>query len=165
MVPGALDAVNDRLAGRYELIRELGHGGMATVYLERDLRHDRHVAVRILLPELAAQLSADRFLREIQVIAQMTHAHMPRHSARIPRTSIMRRLPSRRHAPSCATSRTRSRGSSAPLTMGRPPLSCSRTIRRLHPSRARPNSIWSCDACITSTRGIAGSCRPYRNKP
>ena len=53
--------------------RELGHGGMATVYLARDLRHDRAVAIKVLLAELASQVSSDRFLREIRVIAQLTH--------------------------------------------------------------------------------------------
>ena len=76
MVAGSLDAVNGGLTGRYALIRELGRGGMATVYLARDLRHDRQVAIKVLLPELAAQLSGDRFLREISVIAQMTHPHI-----------------------------------------------------------------------------------------
>ena len=54
------------LAGRYTIERELGRGGMATVYLARDLKHDRPVALKVLRPELAAVLGAERFLREIR---------------------------------------------------------------------------------------------------
>ena len=61
------------LAGRYELDRELGHGGMAMVYLARDVRHQRHVAVKVMRPELAATLAADRFLREIHIAAELQH--------------------------------------------------------------------------------------------
>ena len=56
--------------------RELGRGGMATVYLARDLKHDRPVALKVLRPELAASLGADRFLREIQVTAHLTHPNI-----------------------------------------------------------------------------------------
>ncbi|HEU4641850.1 MAG TPA: hypothetical protein VFS44_05285, partial [Gemmatimonadaceae bacterium] len=55
------------IAGRYTIERELGRGGMATVYLARDLKHDRPVAVKVLLPALGALLGAERFLREIKV--------------------------------------------------------------------------------------------------
>jgi tetratricopeptide (TPR) repeat protein/tRNA A-37 threonylcarbamoyl transferase component Bud32 len=61
------------LAGRYELDRELGHGGMAMVYLARDVRHQRRVAVKVMRPELAATLAADRFLREIHIAAELQH--------------------------------------------------------------------------------------------
>jgi serine/threonine protein kinase len=54
------------LSGRYEVERELGAGGMATVYLARDLRHHRRVAIKVLRPELGAVLGAERFLSEIQ---------------------------------------------------------------------------------------------------
>ena len=64
------------LAGRYVVERELGRGGMATVYLARDLKHDRLVALKVLQPELAAALGSDRFLREIQVSARLQHAHI-----------------------------------------------------------------------------------------
>jgi class 3 adenylate cyclase len=64
------------LAGRYNLEHELGRGGMATVHLARDVRHDRRVAIKVLRPELAAVLGLDRFLREIRVAAQLTHSHI-----------------------------------------------------------------------------------------
>ena len=64
------------LADRYAIERELGQGGMATVYLARDLKHDRAVAVKVLRPELAASLGADRFLREIKTTAQLAHPHI-----------------------------------------------------------------------------------------
>ena len=53
------------LTGRYRIERELGRGGMATVYLAHDLKHDRPVALKVLRPEVAAALGAERFLREI----------------------------------------------------------------------------------------------------
>ena len=59
------------LAGRYRLERELGAGGMATVFLAEDLKHSRQVAVKILRPELAAQLGHERFLREITTTANL----------------------------------------------------------------------------------------------
>jgi eukaryotic-like serine/threonine-protein kinase len=63
-------------ADRYTLERELGHGGMATVYLAQDLKHHRRVALKVLHPELAYALGADRFLREIEVAAHLTHPHI-----------------------------------------------------------------------------------------
>src|SRR5262245_61125283 len=71
--PSALTAA---LADRYRLERELGAGGMATVYLARDLKHDRDVAVKVLREELAASLGAGRFLREIKIAAQLQHPHI-----------------------------------------------------------------------------------------
>ena len=64
------------LAERYRLERELGAGGMATVYLARDLKHDRDVAIKVLRPELAAMLGADRFLNEIRISARLDHPHI-----------------------------------------------------------------------------------------
>ena len=64
------------LAGRYLIERELGRGGMANVYLAQDLKHHRRVAVKVLRPELAAALGADRFLREIEIVAQLAHPHI-----------------------------------------------------------------------------------------
>jgi eukaryotic-like serine/threonine-protein kinase len=64
------------LSDRYTIERELGRGGMATVYLARDTRHDRPVALKVLRPELAASLGAERFLLEIRVTARLQHAHI-----------------------------------------------------------------------------------------
>jgi serine/threonine-protein kinase len=64
------------LAGRYAIERELGAGGMATVYLARDLKHDRAVALKVLRPELAAVLGGERFLNEIKISARLDHPHI-----------------------------------------------------------------------------------------
>ena len=64
------------LASRYRLERELGAGGMATVYLARDLKHDRDVAIKVLKPELAESVGRERFLREIQLAARLSHPHI-----------------------------------------------------------------------------------------
>jgi eukaryotic-like serine/threonine-protein kinase len=71
-----IDSLRTALAGRYDLERELGAGGMATVYLAHDLRHDRRVAIKVLRPELAAVIGAERFLREIKTIANLQHPHI-----------------------------------------------------------------------------------------
>jgi Tol biopolymer transport system component len=64
------------LAGRYRIERRLGEGGMATVYLAEDLKHDRKVALKVLRPELSAVLGADRFVQEIKTTAQLQHPHI-----------------------------------------------------------------------------------------
>ncbi len=64
------------IADRYRLERELGHGGMATVYLAMDVKHRRPVAIKVLSPELAAMLGAERFLREIEIAATLNHPHI-----------------------------------------------------------------------------------------
>ena len=64
------------LAGRYRIERELGRGGMATVHLAHDLKHDRPVALKVLRPEVAAALGAERFLREIAITARLDHPHI-----------------------------------------------------------------------------------------
>jgi eukaryotic-like serine/threonine-protein kinase len=68
--------LKDALRDRYLLERELGRGGMATVYLARDLRHDRQVALKLLHPELAATLGPERFQREIRLAARLQHPHI-----------------------------------------------------------------------------------------
>ena len=64
------------LADRYRIERELGAGGMAMVYLAQDLKHDRRVAIKVLRPELSAVIGAERFLREIRTIANLSHPHI-----------------------------------------------------------------------------------------
>ena len=64
------------LAARYTIEHELGAGGMATVYLAHDLKHDRKVAVKVLRPELAAVLGAERFVQEIKTTANLQHPHI-----------------------------------------------------------------------------------------
>jgi eukaryotic-like serine/threonine-protein kinase len=61
----------DALRDRYQLDRELGRGGMATVYLARDLKHDRPVALKVMHPDLAATVGPERFLREIHTTAAL----------------------------------------------------------------------------------------------
>jgi TolB-like protein len=70
------DQLQADLAGRYAIERELGRGGMATVFLARDLRHERPVALKVLHPELAATLGPERFLREIRLAARLQHPHV-----------------------------------------------------------------------------------------
>src|SRR5688572_20179687 len=84
-----IDVVTDELirlraalAERYEIGRELGRGGMSLVYLARDLRHDRDVALKILRPDIASSLGTDRFLREIRIEAALQHPHiLPLHDS------------------------------------------------------------------------------------
>src|SRR5512134_3448646 len=72
----AISKLRSALAARYEIEREIGAGGMATVYLARDVRHDRKVAVKVLNPELGAVLGVDRFLAEIRVTANLQHPNL-----------------------------------------------------------------------------------------
>jgi eukaryotic-like serine/threonine-protein kinase len=77
-----LDPLRSALAGRYSVERELGAGGMATVYLAEDLKHHRKVAVKVLRPEVAATIGAERFLREIEIAARLSHPHiLPLHDS------------------------------------------------------------------------------------
>src|SRR4026209_1628151 len=64
------------LAERYRIERELGQGGMATVYLAQDLKHDRKVAIKVLRPELAAVIGAERLLSEVKRTANRQHPHI-----------------------------------------------------------------------------------------
>jgi serine/threonine protein kinase/Flp pilus assembly protein TadD len=77
-----LERVEKALSDRYEIERELGRGGMATVYLAKDRKHDRAVALKVLHPELSSSLGPDRFLREIKVAARLNHPHiLPLHDS------------------------------------------------------------------------------------
>ncbi len=71
-----ISRLTSALAGRYAIERELGAGGMATVYLAQDMKHDRQVAVKVLKPELAAVIGGERFLKEIKVTANLQHPHI-----------------------------------------------------------------------------------------
>jgi serine/threonine-protein kinase len=71
-----LERLRAALASRYALLRELGRGGMATVYLAQDVKHDRPVALKLLHPELAATLGPERFLQEVKLTARLQHPHI-----------------------------------------------------------------------------------------
>ncbi len=71
-----LERLTAALADRYRLDRELGAGGMATVYLAHDLKHDRDVAIKVLHPDLGAALGGERFLTEIRTTARLQHPHI-----------------------------------------------------------------------------------------
>src|SRR3954452_10710255 len=71
-----ISGLREGLRDRYEFERELGRGGMATVWLARDLKHDRPVALKVLHPELAMSLGPERFLREIKLAARLQHPHI-----------------------------------------------------------------------------------------
>ena len=68
-----LEQVSSALADRYRIESEIGRGGMATVFLAEDLKHHRQVAIKVLHPDLAATLGANRFLREIEITARLSH--------------------------------------------------------------------------------------------
>src|SRR4026209_494638 len=72
----AISQLRESLSERYEIEREIGAGGMATVYLARDIRHDRHVALKLLNPDLGAVLGVERFLAEIRVTANLQHPNL-----------------------------------------------------------------------------------------
>ena len=72
----ALDCLTSALADRYRIVRELGRGGMSIVYLAHDLRHDRDVAIKVLLPELGTTLGTERFLAEVRTTARLQHPHI-----------------------------------------------------------------------------------------
>ena len=72
----ALEAVQEGLRGQYHVIRELGHGGMARVFLGEDLRSREHVAVKVLRPEVASALGPARFHREVEILRLMAHPNI-----------------------------------------------------------------------------------------
>jgi serine/threonine-protein kinase len=71
-----LERLQVALADRYAVQREIGRGGMATVFLAEDLKHHRQVAIKVLHPELASAVGTERFLREIQIAAALEHPHI-----------------------------------------------------------------------------------------
>jgi serine/threonine-protein kinase len=71
-----LEQLRSSLAGHYEVEREIGSGGMARIFLARDLKHRRPVAIKVLRPELAGAVAGDRFLREIEIAANLSHPHI-----------------------------------------------------------------------------------------
>ena len=82
MSSDATTILSEALRDRYRILRELGSGGMATVFLAEDLRHDRRVALKVLRPDFAATLGSARFLDEIRIAANLTHPHiMPVHDS------------------------------------------------------------------------------------
>ncbi len=81
-MPEITSRLSTALADRYTIEREIGSGGMATVYRAEDLKHHRKVAVKILRPELAVTLGPERFVREIEIAAGLTHPHiLPLHDS------------------------------------------------------------------------------------
>jgi serine/threonine protein kinase/tetratricopeptide (TPR) repeat protein len=88
------DALRDALADRYSIERELGRGGMATVYLAHDRRHDRPVAIKVLRNELAAAIGAERFAREIRLLARLRHPFiLPLHDSGVATGSLYYVMP------------------------------------------------------------------------
>ncbi|HEY9230097.1 MAG TPA: protein kinase, partial [Gemmatimonadaceae bacterium] len=75
-LPPSYGQLQAALASKYDVERELGRGGMATVYLARDLRHDRNVAIKVLRDEVVESLARDRFIRETQLAARLNHPHV-----------------------------------------------------------------------------------------
>src|SRR4030081_1646680 len=75
-MPDSLDRLKSAIGDHYRIERELGHGAMATVYLARDIKLQRDVAIKVLLPELGFVLGPERFRREIEVVTEMSHPHI-----------------------------------------------------------------------------------------
>ncbi|MEE8192507.1 MAG: serine/threonine-protein kinase, partial [Gemmatimonadales bacterium] len=81
-MPDPIDRLGTALSDRYRIERELGRGGMAIVYLAEDLKHRRKVALKVLEPELAQAIGHERFLKEIEIAAQLNHPHiLPLHDS------------------------------------------------------------------------------------
>ena len=98
-MPATQTRLASALADRYRVEREIGVGGMAVVYLAEDLKHGRHVAIKVLKPELAATLGSDRFLREIEIAARLSsRAAISRWLAPAPRPSWARSRSTHRDA-------------------------------------------------------------------
>ena len=77
-----IDRLHASLADRYVIERELGSGAMSFVFLAEDVKHRRQVAIKVMLPQMAAAIGDDRFLREIEIAARLTHPHiLPLHDS------------------------------------------------------------------------------------
>ena len=76
MMDPLFDQVSVALAGRYTLVRELGQGGMGAVFLGKDLKLGREVAIKVLPPTTRAYLGIERFQREVQLVARLSHPHI-----------------------------------------------------------------------------------------
>jgi serine/threonine protein kinase len=72
----SLERLRNAIASRYEIERELGHGAMATVYLAKDLKHNREVAVKVLLADVGFAMGPERFRREIDLASHLSHPHI-----------------------------------------------------------------------------------------
>ena len=82
MIDELLPRLSEALSARYRIEREVGRGGMATVLLAEDLRHGRPVAIKVMRPDLSSSLASERFLREIEVAAILTHPNiLPLHDS------------------------------------------------------------------------------------
>jgi serine/threonine protein kinase len=75
-MPDLLERLKSALADRYAIDREIGRGGMAVAYLAEDLKHGRHVAIKVFQPSLSAMLGHERFLQEIEIVARLQHPHI-----------------------------------------------------------------------------------------
>jgi serine/threonine-protein kinase len=79
-MPDLLERLKSALADRYAVEREVGRGGMATVFLAEDLKHHRRVAIKVLHPEISSDVATERFFREIEIVAGLTHPHILEYS-------------------------------------------------------------------------------------
>ena len=102
-MPEITARLSTALADRYRIESHLGEGGMATVYLAEDLKHERKVAVKVLRPELAAVLGAERFVKEIKTTANLQHPHiLPLFDSGEADSFLYYLTPRCRHVPSAA---------------------------------------------------------------
>jgi serine/threonine protein kinase len=143
----ALFRLKPALSDRYRIERELGAGGMATVFRAHDLRHDRDVAIKVLHPDLAAMLGAQRFLAEITTTAKLQHPHilplldsgeadgllfyvMPVVDGESLRARLTKRSALRERSRARSTTRT---GTASSIATSSPRTSCCTTARRSSP--------------------------------